>query len=173
MSTLDWILVSVFLVSVIGCAGMGLVRAVCIGVGAVASYLIAVPLLTEPIATVTGWLVGWLGAGSSGWARLIAIGAIVVIGMAIGGLVGKIISLPINILPGINLLNTMGGAAAGLAVGIVLVGVTVLGARLIAPEWTQTELLIGSFVSTFIGDNIGKLAVTFAPTELKTVLNFT
>jgi hypothetical protein len=164
MSVLDWILIGLFLASVSGCAASGLVGTFSVVAGAVLSYLFVVPLLTEPLA---GVIVGF--NDNLGQARFIALLIILTLGAIVGKIAGKILSLPVMILPGLNLLNTAGGALAGCILGLVIMGATLVGARLVAPVWTLDQLATGSFITSFLADNIGKLALLIAPNELKQI----
>jgi len=176
MSSLDLVLLSVLFLTIVGFARLGLVKAVSTAIGMGLAFFVLVPLLTGPIVSLfteaISLFTGGGGGGdggpglSKGSLHGLVVALLVLLGAGLGNLVGFIVTVPVEIIPGVNLLNSLGGAGVGVIAGLVAVGVVFVVLGLVVPEWTRPQLSQSSLFSTFFAQNIGHLALLFAPAEM-------
>jgi len=172
LSTIDLVFLIVWLCSVSIFASLGVTKAVGLALGVLVSFLVLTPLLVGSVsdfcATVIGVVVGNQGMSpDKGLARGLTLGVVVLIGLVLGGWLGSVLTLPFKIIPGLNLLNTLGGAVLGFLVGLFLVGATFVIMTISFPTWSQTQLGQSNFVSTFLAHGLGELVLIVVPSEWK------
>ena len=168
MSTIDLVFLIVWLCSVSIFASLGVTKAVGLALGVLVSFLVLTPLLVGSVsdfcATVIGVIVGNQGMSPD---KGLTLGVVVLIGLVLGGWLGSVLTLPFKIIPGLNLLNTLGGSALGFVVGLFLVGATFVIMTISFPTWSQTQLGQSNFVSTFLAHGLGELVLIVVPSEWK------
>jgi hypothetical protein len=186
LSTLDFVFLILGLCSISIFAAMGVTRAVGLALGVGLALVVVAPILvgriSEVLATILEMVMGLIGNQSQvqesqiqyipmdkGLARGLALGLVVLIGLILGGWLGSVLTLPFKIIPGLNLLNTLGGASLGLLVSLLLVGATYVIISNGFPTWSQAQMEQSTFISTFVANGLGDLILIVVPSEWKQV----
>jgi membrane protein required for colicin V production len=127
MNALDWVIVTILIVSVLSAAKTGLVVQVCSLAGAAAGLILACWNYQRPLP----WLSGWIRPPAL--AEVVSFLLIALATMVAAGLLGRLLRWSIRSI-GLGWLDRLAGAAFGLAKGAVIVLILVVALAAFAPK---------------------------------------
>ncbi|HEX2911302.1 MAG TPA: CvpA family protein [Chloroflexia bacterium] len=162
MSVLDIIILVILVGMTLVSAVWGLVRqAIAVG-GLIAGIWLASAFSTN--------VAGWLGfVNDPKVAKSLAFVLIIVVVSLIASTVASILYFVVGLLF-LGPLDHLLGALLGLIQGILVVGIFMIGALTLFPDWTQQQLAVSSYANQ-VAQALTKIPLTFAPQELKTIVD--